>query len=224
MTDRTEGPGLRQLADLLADLDAGLLGPAHAEQVRASTADDPRAASVQAALAATRAELAALPDPPVPPEVGARWDAALAAEAGSPTALGPQAPADRRRPRRRMLVAAGVLAVAAAVAGALWARPQPLPSLDRVELAAAGRAAIGTTDAGPFADQARRAGCLRTVAPPGVVPEAPLLGGRRVVVGGVQAVLLVLGSGELGRFHVVVVDPGCGPGRGTLLRAEVVGR
>ncbi len=229
MTDRTEGRGLRSLTDLLADLDAGLLGPAHAEQVRASTADDPRAASVQAALAATRAELAALPDPPVPPEVGARWDAALAAEAGSPTAVWPHAPADRRLPRRRLprrrvLVAAGVLAAAAAVAGALWARPQPLPSLDRVELAAAGRAAIGTTDVGPFADQARRAGCLRTVAPPGVAPEAPLLGGRRVVVGGEQAVLLVLGSGELGRFHVVVVDPGCGPGGGILLRAEVVGR
>jgi hypothetical protein len=73
-------PGPRPDVRLLAELDAGLLDEARARAVRAAVAADPAAQAVLHALAATRAELAALPDPPVPPALAARWSAALAAE------------------------------------------------------------------------------------------------------------------------------------------------
>ncbi|MBC8092185.1 MAG: hypothetical protein H7Y15_09660, partial [Pseudonocardia sp.] len=41
---------------LLADLDAGLLDPAHAAEVRAAALADPRSAAVLEALRVTRAE------------------------------------------------------------------------------------------------------------------------------------------------------------------------
>jgi hypothetical protein len=241
MTD--DRPGL----DLLADLDAGLLDAATAERVRAAALADPRATAVLAALAATRAELAAAPAPAVPPQVAARWEAVLAAEAGragerapAPTrGVAPSRRRDVRRagrpapsgagrgrpPSRRLrpaLVAAVVLAALGA-AGVLWARPDPLPSLGRVDLVAAGLAAVGTTDAGGLGDPHRRAGCLRAVAAPDVQPAAPLIGGRRVQFEVREGVLLVLGTGELGTFRIVIVDPACGPGGGELLAVDVVG-
>ena len=50
----------------------------------------------------------------------------------------------------------------------------------RVELAAAGRSALGDTDLGPLADPARRAACLRAVGVLGLDPWRVPLGGRRV--------------------------------------------
>jgi len=67
----------------LADLDAGLPDEARAARARAEAAADPAAAAVLDALAATRAELAALPTPEVPAAAEARWRAALAAEAAA---------------------------------------------------------------------------------------------------------------------------------------------
>ncbi|MDN5930824.1 MAG: hypothetical protein L0I24_07140, partial [Pseudonocardia sp.] len=68
---------------LLADLDAGLLDPARAREVRRAALADPRSAAVLDALAATRADLAAVPAPVVPPDLVAGWTAALGtAEAG----------------------------------------------------------------------------------------------------------------------------------------------
>ena len=201
-------------ADLLADLEAGLLDPARAAEVRAAAAQDPDATAVLAGLAATRAELGELADPPVPAEYAARWDAALAAEA------------PRVRPRRRVrpaLVAAAVLA-ATVVAGLLWTpRDPPRMSLDGVDLVAAGLTVRGAFDVGDLADPARRAGCLRAVTPPGVAPDAPLFGGRDVVLGGRDGVLLLLGAGERGRLHIVVVAPGCGPEGGELLGTRTIG-
>jgi anti-sigma factor RsiW len=202
-------------ADLLAGLDADLLDPARAAEVRAAAAQDPAAAAVLAGLAATRGELGELADPPVPAEYAARWDAALAAEAAVPP-----------RPRRRLrpaLVAAAVLA-ATVVAGLLWAPRHPAPmSLDGVDLVAAGLTVQGDFDVGDLADPARRAGCLRAIAPPGVAPDAPLLGGRDVVLGGRRGVLLLMAAGERGRLHVVVVAPGCGPDGGELLDTRTIG-
>jgi hypothetical protein len=263
MTDRHEPAELP--ADLLADLDAGLLDPTRAAEVRAAAARDPRAAAVLAALAATRAELGELTDPPVPAQYAAQWDAALAAEAAAATSPAPAEhgdDADTARPersgphvtrhpasssagsvrtlggssarRRRMpslrrrvrpaLVAAAVLA-AATVAGVFWAPREPAPlSLDGVDLASAGLTVRGDFDLGDLADPARRAGCLRAVAPPGVPPEAPLLGGRDVVVAGHDGVLLLLAGDGPGRLHVVVVEPGCGPEGGVLLGTRTIGR
>jgi len=257
------GPDL----DLLAELDAGLLEPGRAAQVREAALADPRSAAVLTALAATRAELAALPAPPVPAQLASRWAAALAAEsAGGPGAddalkdstgrrghgqavtghlrdatdappaprgarPSTRAPAprpaterSRRASRRRPAVAVGVLLAGLGTVGVLWLRPAAAPPVDRVDLAAAGRAALGAADAGALADPVRRAGCLAALAPPGVEPDSPLLGGRRVELDGHTGVLLVLTTGELGTFRIVVVDPECGPGGGTLLGSAVVGR
>ncbi|HEX3257196.1 MAG TPA: hypothetical protein VHS35_01705 [Pseudonocardia sp.] len=76
MTADRERPDVR----LLAALDAGLLDEATAREVRAAAEADPASRAVLHALAATRAELAAHPDPPVPPALAERWSAALAAE------------------------------------------------------------------------------------------------------------------------------------------------
>lgn len=272
MTERD--PGREHPVELLADLDAGLLDPARAAQVRADAEHDARAGAVLAALAATRAELASLGDPPVPAEFAARWDAALAEEArnsagrtapddGTPAAPGVPtghqsmdgAPSDQRsslprttrrpegpppdalRPPRRIgrlgrarlrrlrpaLVAAAVLA-AAVVGEVLRAPGNPAPlSLDGVDLATAGVTVRGDFDVGDLADPVRRAGCLRAVTPPGVPPDALLLGGRDVVLDGHHGVLLLLAGGRRGHLHVVVVDPECGPQGGTLLGAQTIG-
>jgi hypothetical protein len=217
MTDPREPAALP--ADVLADLDAGLLDHARAAEVRAAAAQDPEATAVLAGLAATRAELRELADPPVPAEYAARWDAALAAEAATPPRLG-----SRRRGVRPALVAAAVLAAAAVVAGLLWAPREAAPmSLDGVDLVAAGLTVRGDFDVGDLADPTRRAGCLTAVAAPGVAADAPLLGGRDVVLGERAGVLLLLAAGERGRLHVVVVAPGCGPEGGTLLGARTIG-
>ncbi len=216
MTDPRERAALP--THLLADLDAGLLDPARAAEVRAAAAQDPEATAVLAGLDKTRAELDELTDPPVPAEYAARWDAALADESAVPPRLG-----SRRRRMRPALVAAAVLA--AAVAGLLLgtAREAAPMSLDGVDLVTAGLTVRGDFDVGDLADPARRAGCLRAVAAPGIAPGAPLLGGRDVVLGGRDGVLLLLATGERGRIHVVVVAPGCGPGGGTLLGARTIG-
>ncbi|OZM82434.1 hypothetical protein [Pseudonocardia sp. MH-G8] len=254
----TVGPRPEPPIDLLADLDAGLLDPAASAEVRALAADDPRAAAVLGALGATRADLAELADPPVPADVTARWDAALAAEQESRLPGGPVAPADPPRPpapagavpepnrtgdgpqpprfdhpgRRRpwsyrprpTLLAAAVLAAAVA-GGVLWApeAPAPLP-IEEVDLVGTGLAVRGRFDVGDLADPHRRSGCLREAAPPGVAADAPLLGGRDVVLGGRPGVLLLLATGRLGQLDVVVVDPHCGPEGGTLLGLQRIGR
>jgi hypothetical protein len=240
----TPRPDLAQLADL----DAGVLEPAQAAQVRAAAAAHPESAAVLHALAATRDELAELAAPPVPPEFAARWAAALEAEAatgqrspdveaGPPlSSLDRQRPARRRRPPsrapgrtaatrpswRRPWAAVGAAAVLAVLVGVLASRPGPEPSIDRVNLAAVARSAIGSVDAGALSDPARRAGCLRAAAP-ALAPDAPLVGGRQVTSGGRQAVLLVLVTGRLGSFDVVVVDSECGPGHGMLLESMMIG-
>jgi len=215
----------------LAELDAGLPDRAEATRRRAAAAADPDAAAVLDALAATRAELAALPTPDVPPEVTARWTAALAAEScrdhrhgGTPVrSAGRRRTAGRERgawtPRRLLVAAAVVAVVVGAGLGTLAPRPAPAPAVTRIELVALGRSAVGTMDVGDLADPARRAACLRAVAT-AAAGEA-LLGGRRVVLDGRPAVLLVLATGTTGGLRIVTVDPGCGPEGGTL-RAQVV--
>jgi hypothetical protein len=108
-----------------------------------------------------------------------------------------------------VVVAAGVIRAQSESAG---------PQVSAVQLAAAAREAMGVGDAGPLADAGRRAACLRAVAPD-VAPE-PLIGGRQVQFEGQRGTLLVLGTGRLGSFRVVVVDAGCEH----LLASQLVGR
>jgi hypothetical protein len=132
------------------------------------------------------------------------------------------------------LIAAGVLTLLIGGA-ALWPRAEPT-HVAGINLAAAGRSAIGSTDLGALADPTRRSGCLRAVAasdpgrPSGNTPdqgpdaENAVLGGRQVELDGRPGVLLVVATGELGVFRVVVVDPACGPVGGTLLGDTTIGR
>jgi hypothetical protein len=83
---------------LLADLDAGVLDGDHAREVGVAAAADPAARAVLDALAATRADLAAVADLPVPAAVADRWRAAITrtameqGPAGSPPAPEPTSP------------------------------------------------------------------------------------------------------------------------------------
>lgn len=248
---------------LLADLDAGVLDDARAREVRAAADADPAARAVLDALAATRAALAATPDPPVPEALAARWSAALRAEQallaasaedprtpaaaprqaeakqpppdpdteaaplarrdnGQPSRRGPRA-GGRRTLLRRPAVLAGVLLLAVLVgAGLLQARQEPLLLVDRPHLMAQGLSTVGVHDTGGLDDAVRRAACLRAVAAPGVRPDAPLLGGRRVTFEGTPGDLLILGTGKLATFDIVIVDPGCGTAGGTLVAATHV--
>jgi len=249
-----------------------LAGLAAAEHARLRATADPATAEVLDALAATRAELAALPVPPMPPDLWSRCAAALQTEAQHTKTPGTEAPGTEARepdpetlppsertalshepivrkcrsfgagggvpgvrmravrtvPQRagqgrarwgvRALLAA-VLASAALVGGLV---PAARPG-EPIELAAAGRSALGSADLGPLSDPVRRAGCLRAAGVPGVAAGAPVLGGRRVVLAGRPGRLLVFATGQLGVFRVVVVDPDCGPAGGTLLHTLVIG-
>lgn len=275
---------------LLAALDAGLVEPARAARLQAQAQADPRAAAVLAALAATRRELADLPDPPIPPAAAGRWAAALddvarrdssrhvrnrrngAAsparrrrdrDAGDPEAHvrppatsgtppiadpapcpGSTSPPPRRtsappragqrpgrarpiphRPGRALVLIATLATVATVVLALLVAGPgDGAPSVTRVELASFAGSTIGLTDLGDLADATRRAGCLAAIGPTGARQDDALLGGRRVRLDGQPAVLLVLSTGTLGRFRLLVVDPQCGPDGGTLFAELVAGR
>jgi len=125
--------------------------------------------------------------------------------------------------RRPAVLAAALLAVVGIVA-ALRTRAETPPTVERPQLVAEALSTVGVRDTAGLADPARRAGCLRASAAPVENPEAPLLGGRRVTFEGAEGVLLVLGTGRLGAFDVLIVDPGCGPGGGKLLAATRVTR
>ncbi len=214
----------------LAETDAGLPDAVRAARARAAAAEDRDARAVLDALAATRADLAALPAPAVPEAVAQRWAAALAAEAaaGRPAPHGvPPRPVPRRTPPRgravgRALLAAAALAAVAGVGvGALADRAAPVPSVTRVELVALGRSTVGTMDVGDLADPVRRTACLDAVAP--AARGETLLGGRRVVVDGRPGVLLVLATGTRGGLRILTVDGSCGAEGGTLIAQLVVG-
>jgi hypothetical protein len=220
------------LIDLLADHDAGL-------PVDPAALADPRAQTVLDAIAAVRADLAAVPPVPVPPEFAAAWTAALttptpparvdqsdtprspighrAAPALRPTPAPRGSPGPGRTRCQRSMrptVIAGLVLVVVLVAvgvigvGVVGVRRDP-PSVTAAQIGGIARAAVGLRDAGPFTDPARRAACLRTVAPPGLSPDAPLAGGRSVVFDGRPGVLLLLITGRLAVFRVVVVTPRC---------------
>jgi hypothetical protein len=110
--------------DTLADLDAGVLEGAEADRVRAHVAGCARCEQAVAAFEGVRADLRALPAPPMPAVVAARLDSALAdlrtaATPSRPVAAATRAPApvadlDAVRERRRRRLSAAAMAVAAA--------------------------------------------------------------------------------------------------------------
>lgn len=218
----TQGPTPGLPAELLADLHAGVLDEAAAAAVRRQVAADPRAREVLRALDATVAELRALPTPALPGDVAARLDAALAAEAAA-------RPSAAVVPLHRRAAWGGVALLAAAavaVAVALGSGPPETPGapvaaplrLTAGDLADGLDDALGVADYGPLTDPAVLRGCLAANGAAG----APL-GAREVTVGGRRGVLLVLPTGRLARFRLLVVGPDCTAGTPSVLADEVVG-
>lgn len=203
------------LVEQLAELDAGLVdgreaGAAAVLARRSELAAEPGLAAAVDALAATRAELAAVPPAPLPAGTADRWSAMV-------DGLHELAPVHHEEPVRieqvsRWRLPLAVAAVAAAVVvvalgvAALSAPARPV--VTGTQLVREALATRVVLDVGELADPARRAECLAAVAP-GVRPEAPLVGGRRVRFDGRPATLLLLGTGRLGQFTAVVVEENC---------------
>ncbi|MGI5126588.1 hypothetical protein ACQEVB_07185 [Pseudonocardia sp. CA-107938] len=188
----------------LAELDEGLVdgeeaGPAELLARRAELAAEPGHAAAVDALAATRADLAAVPPVPLPAATADRWSALV-------EELHDQPDTPRWRLPVVLTAVAAALVVVAIVAGALVAPARP--TVSAVQLAGAALATQDVFDVGELADPDRRAECLAAVAPE-VRPTAKLIGGRQVVYEGRPATLLLLGTGQLGRFTAAVVEDGC---------------
>jgi hypothetical protein len=139
----------------------------------------------------------------------------------------------RRRRNQRFGWAAGALVAAAAVAvavisiprgtttgtpGAAGGAPLALHS-DRLTGATV-TAAIGHTDYGPLTDPATRAGCLSAN---GQDPNRTPAGAMQVTLDGKPGVLLVLTTGELAQYRLLVVGPDCAAGHPDQLANTVIG-
>jgi len=153
---------------LLAALDAGLLDEATAREVRAAAEADPASRAVLDALAATRAELAAHPDPPVPPALAERWSAALAAEQARLSAPTPQPTPSAPQPAASPPSSAATRSTAAQAAppGSTRAGAHPLTSphagADPLPSPPPSPRAVSTATSAPT-----RPGCARSSAPDG---------------------------------------------------------
>ncbi len=180
---------------------------------------DPRTA---AAVDRVRAELAALPEAPMPPDVADRIARTLGGTGASADASPARIPRRSRVATRAAVVAcaaASLIAAIVALPGAGSTDPTPAGSED--ELRSAGAVTFGQEGAGALADPVRRRDCLAATGVP--EPGAALLGGRPYAVDGTPGTLLVLGTAVTGRYRLVVVDAGCGPTGGRVLAEAVVG-
>ena len=182
-----------------------------------ATLDDPSAATVFAALDATRRDLAALWSPAagaMPDDVRVAVLAAADAlrspgprPAGATSrvlhrAAGRRRPRGTRRPGRRSRVALVAALGVAVLAGTVGrpAGPDSPPEPTR-------HALVGTPEPGrgPLAGPDRQAACLAAVG----IPPAAALATRDVTVDGTAGVLLVLPTGTIGTYRMLVVDTGC---------------
>lgn len=236
--------------DVLADLHAGVFDDAEAQRIWPQVLADPSAMAVIEALDSTRNDLSALrdaPAPPMPAEVAARIDAALAAQRPQ-RAIPPPADRERiapvvdlgaaRRKRNRLLGlgGAGLLTAAAAVAAAVMLGTGNEIGGDPYGVSPGGRPpvalhgddvgpALGKTlnvvDYGPLKNEARLTECIRAN---GLDPEVRPIGVRPVTIDGKPAVLVVFTTGELAKYRMVAFPPDCGSdNKGTLVDKTVGG-
>ncbi|MFD9702781.1 hypothetical protein [Lentzea sp. NPDC059081] len=217
--------------DLIADLHAGVLPPEVAAQLRPRVEADAEALEILRALDATLADLEALPPIPMPDDVAARIDAALAAEA-RPVAPVVSLDDARKRRNRRLGLGGGVLVAAAAAFGIVFAvapggneantppaaqqtpttnsnvSAQPPLSVKESELGAAFGEVLKAQNYGPLETPDRLAGCLQGG---GIKSSGNPLGISPINLEGKDAVMAILPAG-LGQYRLVVLDPKtCGP-------------
>jgi hypothetical protein len=153
-----------------------------------------------------RSELAGLADLPMPADVADRIEHATTRELLSSGGIVPLR-ARWRRVRAAVPIAAAAVAVVLAGAVADDGADTPRTVAQGDDLRATGAVAFGRDGAGALADPAARRACLTGVGVP--EPGAALLGGMPYAVDGTPGTLLVLGTGETGRYRLVVVDPAC---------------
>ncbi|HEX6340389.1 hypothetical protein [Umezawaea sp.] len=222
--------------DLLADLHAGVLDAETEALLRPRVEADPEARAVLEALDATLADLSSLPPIPMPRDVAARIDAALAAEAHGRPAPVVSLNSARQRKYKRAGWGAGVLVAAAAAVGvvavaipsmsnntdgAMSSFPQPSASREvpgaeaKPDLAVRGEnfgPVIGDVlkaqNYGPLDNQDTLDGCLKG----GNIPASKPLGVSPIQLDDRPAVMAILTAGRPGAFRIVVLDPNtCGP-------------
>jgi hypothetical protein len=161
---------------------------------------------VRRALAATRAELAAEPPLRMPRDLAGRLAEELdrVDREADGVARAPRAPAARRR--RPVVLTAAAAAVAVALALPVAQGPAD-PGDAAPDLAGAVAATLAAPPSGPFTDRSRLGACLSAV---GAAPPGPVVGTRETTMNGRSGVLVVMTTGVLGRFRVVLAEPGCG--------------
>ncbi|MDQ0378228.1 hypothetical protein [Amycolatopsis thermophila] len=255
MTDESRGieaAGPPWSVDLLADLHAGALDEDQAARLWPRVQADPEARAIIEALELTTADLANLATevPPMPADVAARIDAAIADEARR--AFPPQQPglapvvsldAARRRRNKRIGWISGVVAVAAAAVAAVAiaipsgtspstggnvAAPPPTrsavaqPPLNlRGDQAASAVGQIdGVFDYGPLGNADGLQACLKAA---GFADTAKPVGVRQGTIDGQPAVLTLLTTGQLAKFRLVAFTPACGAGNAGVLLDKVIG-
>jgi hypothetical protein len=222
--------------DLLADL--------HADGGDRSGLDA-EALSVLAALDATQAELASLPPVRMPDDVAARIDAVLAAAAAS---LRQQAApavdlAEARHRRNRRLGWGGGLLAAAAVgvvvtvvpSSTTGGTPQAIPgsstvridpptqvplSLSDNELGGAVPKVLGSKDYGTLDTPQKLSVCI---AANGLDPNATPLGVRRVQLDNQDGIMIILPTGKVVRYQLLVVQPTCAAGNPATIAKTIIG-
>jgi hypothetical protein len=92
----------------------------------------------------------------------------------------------------------------------------PVTSLNSATLTAA----LGRSDYGPLTDPARRAACLAANQQD---PNQTPAGAMQVTLAGKPGVLLVLTTGKLAQYRLLVVGPDCAAGNPDRLAEAVVG-
>ncbi|KAA9166693.1 hypothetical protein FPZ12_000265 [Amycolatopsis acidicola] len=251
MTDESRGieaAGPPWSVDLLADLHAGVLDEAASAELWPRVQADPEARAIIEALEATTADLASLgtsPAPPMPADVAARIDAALAEEAKQAAPVAPVVSIDaaRRRRNRRIGWISGVVAVAAAAVAAVaiavpgsqdttgspvaiapTSSPEQSGSSPGLAVrsdqpqAAVGKLSTGVKDYGPLGDAQGLSRCLQAA---GFTGAADPIGVQQGTIDGKPAVLVLLTTGRLAEFRLVALSPECGS---TPLLDKVVGK
>jgi hypothetical protein len=178
--------------------------------------------------------------------------AAEAAAMRPPAPIAPVAPVvdlaeARRRRNRRLGIGGGLLTAAAVAVSVIFAvlpsstggvpqaaeKPTTGPSgiqtdpptdgtlsLRADQLPAAAVKAIGTKDLGYLADAAKLSACVRAN---GQDPKASLLGARQVNVDGKRGVLLVLSTGKVVRYQLLVVGTNCSAGNPDTIANSTIG-
>lgn len=242
--DPGEGADTPLTAELLADLQAGLLDDDAAAQVRRQVREDAEAAGVLRALNQVRSDVAAVgadpaSAPDTPPAVTARISAALRSASGPATGGAAHSVRPHMRPARLIAGAAGFCAVVAAIGfgtAALVNAPAPTPSSQitaehitvstpPMVIPLSQAQILGllnrSPDYGPLNDPARRASCLTGLGYPA---STQVLGAQQIDINARPGVLLVLRGDTPDNLVVLAVAPNCSAADTGLLASTQVPR